>query len=190
MDLTTLNQIFRNPSSKELHYINSLISSPQLLVVIFAVTALTQATIGFPQTHTSYTTTQHHPATLQAPAPPATQRTQINYAITSVQSTAAAPVSTAAAPAAASPAPTPQVVPVSVPVVHTRVEPFDPHPQYAFAYDVNDRLVCFVSSALSVAPPVIPTATPVRINSARFIGVVPTIPPTRPTTDRTIYLFL
>lgn len=68
----------------------------------------------------------------------ATQRTQVNYAITSVQSTAAAPTASAQAVAAA-PSPTPQSVPVSVPVVYTRVEPFDPHPQYAFAYDVNDR---------------------------------------------------
>nr|AYA49971.1 cuticular protein 63 [Leptinotarsa decemlineata] len=33
----------------------------------------------------------------------------------------------------------PQIATVNVPVVQTRVEPYDPNPQYSYAYTVNDQ---------------------------------------------------
>lgn len=96
---------------------------------IIALVRATPTGIGYAQS-TSYITRQHHP-TPPSP-PPAT--VQSSYAFTSVGSGPAP--SPASSPAPSSP-PT-QVVPVSVPVIQTRIEPFDPHPRYAFAYDVND----------------------------------------------------
>lgn len=108
-----------------------------LLVGIIGIARATISSASYAQTQSSYSTTLQHPASAPASAPaPAPAPQQINYAVTSV---AAAPATAASpTPSAGAPLPT-RLVPVSVPVVQTRIEPFDPHPRYAFAYDVNDQ---------------------------------------------------
>ncbi|XP_072377662.1 larval cuticle protein A2B-like [Diabrotica undecimpunctata] len=93
----------------------------EVCVIVFSIAICTATN---PINYAAY---QQHPSSAVV--------TQVVQPAAIVQRTAAVVQPTLVQPAIVQPA----VASVNVPVVQTRVEPYDPNPQYSYAYSVNDQ---------------------------------------------------
>lgn len=110
-NITHLNLKFYQFLKIYLHVICFYLHIPQVIIAVALIASICSATnnYGYGGQQVQYSSVQHHPV----PAP--------------------APVHTVIQPVVR-----PQVSTVQVPVVNTRVDSYDPNPQYTYAYTVND----------------------------------------------------